>query len=82
MRWTHSNAGKISVRRSTRVGATILRESVEAMLEWLDRGGTPPLVSLNPNQVTCVSNKEVLELLVRSLCKRYLAIAEEWPASD
>ena len=59
-----------------------LRESVEAMLEWLDRGGTPPLVSLNPNQVTCVSNKEVLELLVRSLCKRYLAIAEEWPASD
>lgn len=59
-----------------------LRASVEAMLAWLDKGGAPPLVTLSPNQVTCVSNKEVLGIFVRALCKRYLAISEEWPASE
>ncbi|QDV74540.1 hypothetical protein [Botrimarina mediterranea] len=58
-----------------------LQASVDAMLEWLDKGGDPPLVSLHSGQVTCVSNKEVLAMFVRSLCRKYLKIAKEWPMS-
>lgn len=59
-----------------------LEASVEAMQEWLDKGGAPPLVSLNPGQITCISNKEVLTTFVRALCQRYLTISKEWSATE
>ena len=58
-----------------------LEASVTNMLEWLDKGGAPPMVSLNPSQVTCIKNEEVLTMFVRSLCRKYLAISREWPTT-
>lgn len=58
-----------------------LESSVEAMLAWLDKGGSPPLVSLHLGQLTCIANREVLAMFVRTLCREFLVMSRMWPTS-